>query len=154
MTRLVALLVLGALAAGNAISVEQKLGPDEVGVSAPARITYSLDAKPKVERLDFSFRTDDSHAWINDDGDYHVGGWIKHTGFRCADYSMGVRFGAGSPGCLNVKWITGPLYVTSESQCNDARVEHTGDNADTGLGERLAIISCAQRVIRCTGNCR
>jgi hypothetical protein len=154
MTRLATILALGVFAAGNAMSVEQKLGPDEVGVSAPAQITYSLDTRPKPERLDFDFRTVESHAWINDDGDFQVSGWIKHSGLLCATYRMGVRFGAGSPGCLNVKWITGPLYVTYEPQCNDARVEHSGGDTDAGLGKRIATITCAERVVHCAGNCK
>ncbi|HZF23372.1 MAG TPA: hypothetical protein VE030_07895, partial [Burkholderiales bacterium] len=118
MTRLAALLSLGAFVAGNAVPVEQGLGPHEVGVSAPAQITYSLDARPKPERLDFDFRLGDSHAWINDNGDFQVSSWIKHTGLLCATYRMGLRFGTGSPGCLNVEWITEPLFVTVEIQCN------------------------------------
>jgi len=154
MTRLAALLSLGAFAAGNAMPVEQGLGPHEVGVSAPAQITYSLDARPKPERLDFDFRAGDSHAWINGVGDFQVSGWIKHTGLLCATYRMGVRFGVGSPGCLNVEWITEPLFVTVELQCNDARIEHTGGDTDAGLGKRLAAITCGERVVRCSGNCK
>jgi len=154
MTRLAAILALGAFAAGNAVSVEQALDPDEIGVSARAQITYSLDAKPKPARLDFDFRMGDSHAWINDDGDFQVSGWIKHAGLLCATYRMGVRFGVGSPGCLNVEWITEPLFVTTELQCNDARVEHTGGDTDAGLGKRLAMITCVERVVRCVGNCK
>lgn len=154
MTRLAAFLALGAFASGNAMSVEQGLGPDEIGVSASAQITYSLDARPKPERLDFDFRAGDSHAWINDDGDFQVSGWIKHTGLLCATYRMGVRFGVGSPGCLNVEWITEPLFVTTELQCNDARIEHTGGDTDAGLGKRLATITCGERVVRCIGNCK
>ena len=154
MNRLAVILALGVFATGNAISVEQELGPDEMGVSAPAQITYSLDAKRKPKRLDFDFRAGDSRAWINDDGDFQVSGWIKHSGLLCATYRMGVRFGVGSPGCLNVEWITEPLFVTNESQCNDARVEHAGGDTDAGLGERLATITCGERVVRCTGNCK
>jgi hypothetical protein len=154
MTRLVAFLVLGAFAAVNALAIEQAPGPDDIGISAPAQTTYSLDAKPRPERLDFDFRTGDSHAWINDEGAFQVNGWIKHTGLLCATYRMGVRFGAGSPGCLNVEWIAEPLFVTFERQCNDARVEHSGGAIDTALGERLAAITCGERVVRCTGNCR
>ena len=154
MNRLAALLALGVFATGNAISVEQELGPDEMGVSAPAQITYSLDAKPKPARLDFDFRAGDSRAWINDDGDFQVSGWIKHSGLLCATYRMGVRFGVGSPGCLNVEWITEPLFVTHESQCNDARVQHAGGGNDAELGKRLATITCVERVVRCTGNCK
>lgn len=154
MMRFAVLLTVGALASGNALSFEQQLGPNEVGVSASAQITYSLDAKPKPARLDFDFRMGDSHAWINDHGDFQVGGWIKHSGLLCATYRMGLRFGVGSPGCLNVQWITEPLFVTSDIQCNDARVEHAGGDTDAGLGQRLSTITCAERVVRCTGNCR
>ena len=154
MNRLAALLVLCALGGGNALAVEQVLGADEIGVSATAQITYSLHARPRPERLDFDFRTGDSHAWINDDGAFQVNGWIKHSGLLCATYRMGVRFGAGSPGCLNVEWITEPLFVTFERQCNDARVEHTGGDNDVALGKQLVTITCAERVVRCTGNCK
>jgi len=154
MTRLAALLALGAFAAENTWSVEQVLGPDAMGISAPAQITYSLDARPKPERLDFDFRGGDSHAWINDDGDFQVRGWIKHNGLLCATYRMGLRFGVGSPGCLNVEWITEPLFVTTVFQCNGARAEHAGGDTDIGLGKRLASITCVERVVRCTGNCK
>lgn len=154
MTRFAVLLALGTFAAGNALSVEQELGPGEIGVSAPAQITYSLSARPKPERLDFDFRVGDARAWINDNGDFQVSGWIQHAGLLCATYRMGVRFGVGSPGCLNVEWITEPLFVTFERQCNDARLEHTGGDSDAALGKRLAAISCGERVVRCTGYCR
>jgi hypothetical protein len=154
MTRLAAFLILGVFAAVNASAVEQALGPDDIGISSSAQVTYSLDAQPRPKRLDFDFRTGDSHAWINDDGAFQVNGWIQHAGLLCATYRMGVRFGAGSPGCLNVEWITEPLFVTSEGQCNDARVEHAGGDIDAALGERLATITCGERVVRCTGNCK
>lgn len=154
MTRLAAFVAIGAFVSGNAMSVEQLLGPDEFGISAPAQITYSLDARPKPERLDFDFRAGDSLAWINDDGNFQVSGWIKHTGLLCATYRMGVRFGVGSPGCLNVEWITEPRFVTTEVQCNDARIGHTGGDTDPALGKRLARITCGERVVRCTGNCK
>ena len=154
MNRIAAILALTALLAGTASAVEQELGPDEIGVSAPAQITYSLDARPKPERLDFDFRAGDSLAWINGDGNFQVSGWIKHTGLLCATYRMGLRFGIGSPGCLNVEWITEPLFVTNELQCNEARVEHAGGDTDAGLGKRMAAITCGERVIRCTGHCR
>jgi hypothetical protein len=53
-----------------------------------------------------------------------------------------------------VEWITEPLFVTVEIQCNDARIEHSGGDSDSGLGKRLAAITCGERVIRCTGNCK
>jgi len=68
MNRIAAILAL-ILLSGTAAAIEQELGPDEFGISAPAQITYSLDARPKPERLDFDFRAGDSRAWINDAGD-------------------------------------------------------------------------------------
>ena len=154
MSRFSAVLLLSALIASKAWSAEQQLDPDESGVSARARPTYSLDANPHVNRLDFDFRTGESTAWLNADGDFYLQGWVKHRSLVCATYQMGVRFGIGSPGCLNVEWISDPVYVTSQFQCNGARVEHTGGDTLPGIGAQIARISCAERVVRCSGSCK
>src|SRR5262245_8963302 len=96
MIRVVAALAC-ALAASAAQCEGQTTDPNEVGITAPGRPTYSLDAKPKVNRLDFDFRAGESTAWLNDKGDFHVHGWIPHRGLLCATYRVGVRFGIGSP---------------------------------------------------------
>lgn len=154
MTRVAAILAFSALLAGDAWPAEQQLEPDERGVSAQARPTYSLDAQPKINRLDFEFRTSESTAWLNASGDFHVHGWVQHGNLLCATYRMGVRFGVGSPGCLNVEWVSDPIYVTSHNQCNNARVEHDGGDAAPEMGARIAGITCAERVIRCSGSCK
>ena len=148
MIRLAMILALTALFAGNAFPAEQPLEPDESGVSAPSRPTYSLDASPRINRLDFDFRAGESKAWLNDNGDFHLHGWILHRGLLCATYRMGVRFGIGAPGCLNVEWISDPIYVTSQYQCNGARVEHDGGDTAVEIGEQVGKITCAERVIR------
>jgi hypothetical protein len=154
MVRFVAVLILGALIAGKSWAAEQELESDESGISAQARPTYSLDAKPHINRLDFDFRAGDSTAWLNADGDFHLHGWVPHRGLLCATYRMGVRFGIGAPGCLNVEWISDPVYVTSQFQCNGARVEHTGGDNASAIGGQIAAITCAERVVRCSGSCK
>lgn len=152
--RLGALAILSTLLCGSAQAVETALEPGESGVTAPARPTYSLEAKPQINRLDFDFRSGESRAWLNDKGEFHVTGWVHHRNLLCATYRMGVRFGIGAPGCLNVQWISDPLYVTSVYQCNSARVQHDGGDSSPEMGARIGSISCAERVIRCSGACR
>ena len=154
MIRFAAIALLSALIAGKAWSAEQQLESDESGLSAQARPTYSLDAKPHVNRLDFDFRAGESTAWLNSDGDFHLRGWVLHRGLLCATYRMGMRFGIGAPGCLNVEWISDPVYVTSQFQCNGARVAHDGGDTAPAMGAQIAKITCAERVIRCSGSCK
>ena len=92
-----------------------------------------------------------SHAWINQTSTLVSGG---SSLTYCVLSPLGLRFGVGSPGCLNVEWITEPRLVTTEVQCNDARIEHRGGDTDPALGKRLARITCGERVVRCTGNCK
>jgi len=154
MFRLVAVLLSIMLMAGNSWAAEQQLQSDESGISATSRPTYSLDARPHINRLDFDFRTGESTAWLNDSGDFHVHGWLPHPSLLCATYRMGVRFGIGAPGCLNVKWVSDPVFVTSHYQCNGARVEHDGGDAAPEVGAQIAKITCAERVVRCSGRCK
>ena len=75
-------------------------------------------------------------------------------GLLCATYRVGMRFGVGKPGCLNVDWITEPIFVTSQFQCNGARVEHDGGDTVADLGAQVTHITCAERVVRCSGSCK
>ena len=152
--RLGTMWTLGALVACGAQAVETSLEANESGVTAAARPTYSLDAKPHIIRLDFDFRAGESSAWLNGEGDFHVHGWIRHRSLLCATYRMGLRFGIGAPGCLNVQWISDPMYVTSVYQCNGARVEHDGGDNTPEMGAKIAKISCVERVVRCSGSCK
>jgi hypothetical protein len=154
MFRALWLFVSFALLAGSAAAVEQDLQPDESGISATAQPTYSLDGQQKPIRLDFDFREGESLAWLNKNGDLQVRGWIKHRGLLCATYQMGLRFGVGAPACLNVTWLSDPIFVTSHLQCNGARVSHLGDDNLPDMAAELGRITCAQRVVRCSGNCK
>lgn len=154
MIRLAAILLLSTLIAGKAWAAEQQLDSDESGITARARPTYTLDAEPHINRLDFDFRAGEATAWLNADGDFHLHGWAQHRSLLCATYQMGVRFGIGAPGCLNVEWISDPVYVTSQFQCNGARVEHDGGGGAPDIGAQIAKVTCAERVIRCSGSCK
>lgn len=161
MRRLMIILAAAWLAAGPAHAADSETAPPEQaleagerGVTAPGTPAYSLDSPPRINRLDFDFRIDETRAWLNDAGDFQLSGWIKHNGLLCATYRMGVRFGIGAPGCLNVKWITETRYVTREVQCNGARMQHLGGDGDSEVGALVGRITCAERVISCSGTCK
>jgi len=154
MKHFAAIAAAGMLLAGPVIAADQVLEAGDRGVTAPAQPTYTLDSPPGVSRLDFDFRIEETRAWLNKEGDFQVNGWVKHTGLLCGTYRVGVRFGIGSPGCLNVNWVTEPYFVSSEYQCNNARVQHVGGDTYTELGEQIGKITCAERVINCAGNCK
>lgn len=106
----------------------------------------------KLARTEFDFREID--GWLRTDGSWHIKGWVEHSGLRCATYAVGVRFGVGTQGCSDVKWLTQTKFVTSMKQCNNARVLHEGGDDDAVLKQDYAKITCAERIIKCVGNCK
>jgi hypothetical protein len=103
-------------------------------------------------RLDFFYG--DIRAWLLQNGDWHIEGDIQHHGVLCAKYELGIQFGIGNPGCANVEWIGVPDYVTEHTQCNGALLHHSGTDIDPVAANDFDQITCAQRLIRCTGNCK
>ncbi len=154
MIRIAIIALLSALLFAKAQAADQSLESDERGVNAQARPSYSLDARPRINRLDFDFPDSESRAWLIVDGNFSLHGWVRHRSLLCATYQMGVRFGIGAPGCLSVEWISDPVFVTSHVQCNGARVEHAGGDVAPEMGAVIDKISCAERVIRCSGSCK
>lgn len=154
MLRIVAVTLLFTVNVAAAWAAEQQLEASESGITAQARRTYSLDAKPIINRLDFDFAAGESSGWLNVDGDFHVHGWVQHRSLLCATYRMALRFGIGAPGCLNVQWMSDPIYVTSQYQCNGARVQHNGGDSAPEIGAQIGKITCAERVVRCSGSCK
>jgi len=120
--------------------------------SAPTRPSLADLASGKRDRLEFG--GDEFKGWADRSGDWHVEGDVAHVGLLCADYQMGLRFGKGSPGCTNVKWLGEVLYGSRRTQCNGATVKHSAWQNDPGLGSYFGEITCAERVVRCTGNCK
>jgi hypothetical protein len=106
----------------------------------------------KLQRKDFRFGS--YTGWLKREGEWHVEGPIRHRGRLCGTYELGMRFGVGSPDCTDVKWVSEPRFVTSQSQCNDAEMLHSGTEIDAALAKRFDAITCAERVVRCSGNCK
>jgi len=120
--------------------------------SAPAHAIGAASVVLKPAQLVFDFGG--SKASLGPKGDWTVEGRVNHRGFFCAEYSLGVRFGIGKPGCSNVAWLTSVDYVTSLRQCNSASLDHSGGDVQPELAESFARISCAERVVRCNGVCQ
>jgi hypothetical protein len=119
---------------------------------AAARPGISESAGGTPDRLDFiSF---EFRAWLRRTGEWHVEGDVDHRGLLCGDYEMGMRFGTGSPGCTNVEWLSEVRYVTLRKQCNDATLRHVGGDTQPDLAPRFDRVTCAERLIRCNGNCK
>lgn len=102
---------------------------------------------------DFLFdKPSDLKAWLRDNGDMYVAGYIRHNHFRCGTYQLGVQFGGGD-GCVNVKWYSNPVYVSRHRQCNQAVLHHDGYQNDPKLASKFADITCAKLLIKCDGVC-
>jgi hypothetical protein len=114
-----------------------------------SRISYD---SANLKRKDFNFFG--FKAWVNHEGIWSIDGNVSHKGLLCGTYEVGMRFGAGTEGCNEVKWITTDQYLTSEMQCNNATVNHHGMYTEKALADHFDEITCAERVIRCTGTCK
>ena len=141
------------IAPAGADNVRAPAGADDVrALATEARRTSDIGGAQSRARLDFLFG--DIRAWLLQDGNWHIEGNIAHHGARCGEYELGIQFGTGSPGCANVEWLGTPVYVTSRRQCNNALLNHVGGDLDLNAAGAFDQINCAQRLIRCTGNCK
>jgi hypothetical protein len=137
----------------------QEPGTDDVvtGTTAVARPSPLFLPDGTPERLDFKFgETKDGEfkAWLRHKGGWEMDGWVQHAGLLCATYRVGVRFGAGKPGCTDVQWLSDVVYATEQRQCNSSSMRHIGGDVSASLGKDFARVTCAERVINCRGNCR
>ena len=121
-------------------------------LSAEPRRSQAVGGAHALARMDFRFG--DIDAWLLEDGSWHIEGMVQHRGALCAEYRLGVQFGRGSPGCANVEWLTPEQYGTYEVQCNSALVRHVGGGSDPAAAQNFGSITCGQRLIRCSGNCK
>jgi len=120
--------------------------------TAPAQAVGSASVVLKPQLLTFNFGS--SKATLGPKGEWSIEGNVSHRGLLCGEHSLGVRFGIGRPGCSNVAWISDVLYATNQLQCNNAQLFHSGGDIDPDLATAFRQVSCAERVERCTGNCR
>jgi hypothetical protein len=118
---------------------------------APGRVS-SMPGAAGPARIDFLFG--DSRVSLGSDGAWTVSREVSHHGLLCATYELGVRFGAGESGCNSVEWLGSVRYVTAQQQCNNARVPHSGGDQQPELAREFPRITCAEQVIRCSGNCK
>lgn len=128
------------------------LTDDVSGQTAIARPSSMFTEDGKPERLEFNFG--EIKAWLRASGNWHIEGPVPHQGLLCATRQLGIRFGIGSPACTNVRWISDIEYGTSHKQCNNATAWHEGDGDLPALAAEFSRISCAERVVQCSGNCK
>lgn len=126
--------------------------PEVSGVTARARPAPVFLPEGIPERLDFDFG--DFKGWLRYKGGWNLEGTVHHRGLRCGTYRAGLRFGAGNPGCENVQWLTEVFYATDQRQCNNASMWHSGGDINLDLRKDFGRITCAERIISCSGFCR
>jgi hypothetical protein len=142
--------VVGAAVAGDPVPSAGK--EVVVGSMAIARSGMEWDKDGKPTRLEFDFG--DFTAWARKKGGWQLEGVINHSGLVCGTYYVMARFGTGNPGCENVKWFSDPKLVTQREHCNSASLSHQGGDIEFPWADRFDQVTCAERIIRCTGICR
>lgn len=132
----------------------QASGSDGPGVSrtAIARPAAEWNGEGKPVKLEFDFG--DFKVWARRDGSWNAEGTVQHQGFMCATYTLLLRVGHGTPGCVDVQWFREPVSVASIQLCNNASGMLTGGNLEFRDASRFDEITCAERVISCSGNCK
>jgi hypothetical protein len=146
-----AILGLAVLAAVAPVMADDSAA-SPVGRTAVARPAAEWNKDGKPVKLDFDFG--DFKAWARRDGSWNAEGVVEHRGLACATYTLSLRVGHGSPGCADVQWFGEPRAVASVTLCNNAPGSLTGGNNEFRDAARFDEISCAERVISCTGNCK
>lgn len=104
-------------------------------------------------RKEFNFGRSIGRAWLAPGGELQIDSWVQHRGLLCATYETGIRFGAGENGCADAEWLAPTHWLTSHRQCNSALMNHVGTDTDPDIVRLFGNVTCAQRVLRCSGNC-
>ena len=106
-----------------------------------------------IPQLDFVFdKPSDLKAWLRDNGSFMLQGYIRHNHFRCGTYQLGIQFGVGD-GCVNVQWLSDPIYISRHRQCNQSVLHHDGAGNAPEAAAKFSEVSCAQLFIKCDGVC-
>ena len=143
---------LAVLTAVTTIAVADDASEAPLGRTAVARPAAEWNKDGKPVKLEFDFG--DFKAWARRDGSWNAEGTVQHRGLQCGTYTLSLRVGRGNPGCTDVQWFGEPRAVASVQLCNNAPGPLTGGNNEFRDAARFDEISCAERVIRCTGNCK
>ena len=140
------------LACAAQLALAPAVGAAEQRSQAAAQFPQIAYEGFKLQRKDFRFGG--YAAWLKRGGEWQVEGPVRHRGLICGTYELGLRFGVGSPDCTDVRWVSPVAFVTSQTQCNDAEMPHVGNEIDPALQDQFDAITCAERVVRCSGNCK
>jgi len=100
-----------------------------------------------------SFEARDLKGWLSADSNWYIEGTVTHQRLRCASYELGIQLGKGSPGCLNIEWLTDVQYGTRKKHCNSATLVHVGGGEMPELRNILKDATCVKIITRCTGTC-
>jgi len=123
----------------------------EISNQATVNTSVHLSMPGDEQAHEFAYTT--GKVRLTAAGDWKVEAWIQHAGLLCGTYRIGVQFGVGSQGCQDVKWLEQPVFVTRSRQCNSAIASHTGYGETPQIAGQFNAISCARRVLRCSGKC-
>lgn len=123
-----------------------------MGRTAVARPAAEWNKGGKPVKLEFDFG--DFKAWARRDGSWSAEGTVQHHGLLCGTYTLSLRVGRGQPGCVDVQWFREPRAVADVKLCNDAAGLLTGGNSEFRDVARFDEITCAERTISCSGNCK
>lgn len=95
-----------------------------------------------------------SKGQLKKNGEWVVEGSLTHHGLLCGDYEVGVRFGIAKEGCTEVEWISGDQIGYTQTLCNNATMPYRAVMQQPELEPSFDQITCAERIIRCSGICK
>ena len=100
------------------------------------------------------FQTRGVDGWVSEDGRWSLQGPVRHKGFLCGTYRMGIQIGTGGNACGLVEWSTPLEYGPEHLQCNGATVVHSGAGQSPAFAQQAAGANCVRVVVSCSGNCK
>jgi hypothetical protein len=124
-------------------------GAPPLGRTTVARPAAEWNKDGKPVKLEFDFG--DFKAWARRDGSWNAEGVVEHRGLACGTYTLSLR--VGHPGLRTCSGLANRARWPAFN-CNNAPGPLTGGNNEFRDAARFDEISCAERVIRCTGNCK
>lgn len=148
----IAMLNLAVLMAVSFTAIASDPDVKGVGRTAIARQAAEWNSDGQPVKLDFDFG--DFKAWARRDGSWNAEGTVQHRGLLCGTYTLLLRVGHGNPGCVDVQWFREPVSIASVQLCNNAPGMLSGGNLEFRDAVRFDEITCAERIISCSGNCK
>lgn len=107
-----------------------------------------VDAEVPGARLDFTFNAGETRVWLYRDGEWQVRGELWHRAWRCVRYDIAIRFGVGTEGCTDVRWLGSPVSIHSDRQCHQTKTPYASGERQPLLAAEFGNVTCAERVVR------